>query len=71
MQVLKAYMFPRQILIYLDTPPPPADHPPRGHDGDVRDGNGTDNDKLACFARLLRSKHNPPLDVAAVDKDGN
>ncbi len=50
-------------------PPPPADRPPGGHDRDA--GDGANDDKLACLARLLRSKHNPPLDVAAVDKDGN
>ncbi len=41
---------------------------PGGHDRDA--GVAADN-KLACFAKLLRSKHDPPLDVEAVDKDGN
>ncbi len=50
-------------------PPPPADRPPGGHDRDTRDS--ADNDKLARFSRLLRSKHDPPLDVAVVNKDGN
>ena len=50
-------------------PPPPADRPPGGHDRDA--GDGADDDELARFARLLRSEHDPPLDVAAVDKDGN
>ena len=50
-------------------PPPPADRPPRGHDRDA--GDGANNNKLARFARLLRSKHDPPLNVAAVDEDGN
>ncbi len=50
-------------------PPPPADRLPGEHDRDARDGAAAD--KLACFARLLRSKHDPPLDVAAVNKDGN
>ncbi len=50
-------------------PPPPVDHPPGGHDRDA--GDGANNDELACFARLLRSEHDPPLNVAAVDKDGN
>jgi hypothetical protein len=50
-------------------PPPPADRPPGGHDRDA--GDGADDNKLARFARLLRSEHNPPLNVAAVDKDGN
>ncbi len=49
-------------------PLPPGDCPPGGHD---RDAGVAADDKLARFARLLRSKHNPPLDVAAVDKDGN
>jgi hypothetical protein len=48
---------------------PPADRPPGGHNRDA--GDGANNNKLACFARLLRSKHNPPLDAAAVNKDGN
>ncbi len=42
--------------------------PPRGHD---RDAGVAADDELARFARLLRSKHDPPLDVAVVDKDGN
>jgi hypothetical protein len=50
-------------------PPPPADCPPGGHNRDA--GDGAAIDELAHFARLLRSEHNPPLDVAAVDKDGN
>ncbi len=50
-------------------PPPPADRPPGGNNRDA--GDGADNNELALFARLLRSKHNPPLDVAAVDEDGN
>ncbi len=50
-------------------PPPPADHLPGGHDRDA--GDGAAANKLAPFARLLRSKHDPPLDVAAVDEDGN
>ncbi len=50
-------------------PPPPVDHPPGGHDRDA--GDGTVDDELAHFARLLRSEHDPPLNVAAVDKDGN
>ncbi len=49
-------------------PPPPADCPPGGHD---RDAGVAADDKLARFARLLRSEHDPPLDVAAVDEDGN
>jgi hypothetical protein len=49
-------------------PPPPANCPPGGHD---RDAGVAADDELARFARLLRSKHNPPLDVPAVDKDGN
>ena len=49
-------------------PPPPVDCPPGGHDRDA--GVAADNE-LACFARLLRSEHDPPLDVAAVDEDGN
>jgi hypothetical protein len=47
-------------------PLPPVVRPPGGHDRD-----GANNDELARFARLLRSKHDPPLDVAAVDEDGN
>ncbi len=50
------------------TPPPPADCPPGGHD---RDAGVTADDELARFARLLRSEHDPPLDVAAVNEDGN
>ncbi len=50
-------------------PRPPADRLPGGHDRDA--GVGAAADKLACFARLLRSKHDPPLDVPAVDEDGN
>ncbi len=50
-------------------PPPPADRLPGGHDRDARDGAAAN--KLACFVRLLRSKHDPPLDVAAVNEDGN
>ncbi len=50
-------------------PPPPPDRPPRENDRDA--GDGTNNNELARFARLIRSKHNPPLNVAAVDKDGN
>ncbi len=49
-------------------PSPPADCPPGGHD---RDAGVAADDKLARFARLLRSEHNRPLDVAAVNKDGN
>ncbi len=49
-------------------PPPPADCSPGGHD---RDAGVAADDELACFARLLRSKQDPPLDVAAVDEDGN
>ncbi len=49
---------------------PPADPPPPGgHNRDA--GDSANNNELALFARLLRSKHDPPLDVAAVDKDGN
>jgi hypothetical protein len=50
-------------------PPPPVDHPPGGHDRDS--GDGADNDELARFARLLRSEHDLPLDVVAVEEDGN
>jgi hypothetical protein len=50
-------------------PPPPVNRLPRRHNGDA--GDGTAANKLAQFARLLRSKHDPPLDVAAVNKDGN
>ncbi len=50
-------------------PPPPADRPSGGHDRDA--GDGADDNKLARFTRLLRSEHDPPLDVAAVDEDGN
>ena len=49
-------------------PPPPADCPPGGHD---RDAGVAADDELACSARLLRSEHDPPLDVAAVDEDRN
>ncbi len=42
--------------------------PPQGHDRDAR---VAADDKLVRFARLLRSEHDPPLDVAAVVKDGN
>ncbi len=42
---------------------------PGGHDRDA--GDGSDDDKLARFAQLLRSKHDPPLDVTVVDEDGN
>jgi hypothetical protein len=49
-------------------PLPPVDCPPGGHDRDA--GVAADNE-LACFARLLRSKHDPPLDPAAVDEDKN
>ncbi len=49
-------------------PLPPANCPPGEHD---RDAKVAADNKLARFARLLRSEHNPPLDVAAVDKDGN
>ncbi len=45
------------------------DRLPGGHDRDA--GDGAAADKLARFARLLRSKHEPPLDVAAADEDGN
>ncbi len=51
------------------TPSTPTDCPPEGHDRNA--GYGANKDKLARFARLLRSKHDPPLDVAAVDEDGN
>jgi hypothetical protein len=50
-------------------PSPPAHGPPMGHDRDA--GDSANNNELARFARLLRSKHNPPLEVAAVDKDRN
>jgi hypothetical protein len=49
-------------------PSPLADCPPGGHNRDA--GVAADNE-LARFARLLRSEHGPPLDVVAVDKDGN
>ncbi len=45
------------------------DRLPGGHNRDA--GDGTAANKLARFARLLRSKHDPPLDVAAVNKDRN
>jgi hypothetical protein len=51
------------------SPSTPADRLPGGHDRDA--GDGAAADKLARFARLLRSKHDPSLDVAAVDEDGN
>ncbi len=51
------------------SPSAPPDRLPGGHDRDT--GDGAAADKLACFAQLLRSKHDPPLDIAAVDKDGN
>ncbi len=47
----------------------PADRPPGGHDRDA--GDGAADDELARFAQLLMSKHDPPLDVAAVDEDRN
>jgi hypothetical protein len=50
-------------------PLPPTDRPPGGHDRDA--GDGAAADKLARFTRLLRSKHDPPLDVTAVDVDRN
>jgi hypothetical protein len=50
------------------SPPPPVDFPPGGHDRDS--GVAADN-KLARFARLLMSEHDPPLDVTAVNEDGN
>ncbi len=50
------------------TPSAPRGLPPGGHD---RDAGVAADDELARFARLLRSKHDPPLDVAAVDEDGN
>ncbi len=50
-------------------PPPPADRPPGGHDRDA--GDGANDNKLSRFARLLRFEHDPPLNVAAVDEDGN
>jgi hypothetical protein len=50
-------------------PPPPADRLSGGHNRDA--GDGAAANKLARFAQLLRSKHDPSLDVAAVDKDGN
>ena len=49
-------------------PPPPADCPPGGHDRDA--GVAADN-KLARFARLLRSEYDHPLDITAAKKDGN
>jgi hypothetical protein len=52
-----------------DKPSAPRVLPSGGHDRDARDG--ANNDKLAHFAQLLRSEDNPPLNVAAVDKDGN
>ncbi len=50
-------------------PPPPADCLPGGHNRDA--GDGAAANKLARFSRLLRSKRNPPLDVAVVNEDGN
>jgi hypothetical protein len=50
-------------------PPPPVDCLPGGHDRDA--GDDAAADKLAHFARLLRSKHDPPLNVAAVNEDRN
>jgi hypothetical protein len=50
-------------------PPPPVDRPPGGHNRNA--GDGANNNELARFARLLRSKHDPPLNVTAVDEDGN
>ncbi len=49
-------------------PLPPADCHPGGHD---RDAGVAADDELARFARLFRSEHDPPFDVAAVNKDGN
>ncbi len=49
-------------------PPPPVDCPPGGYD---RDAGVAADDKLARFARLIRSEHDPPIDVTAVDKDRN
>jgi hypothetical protein len=46
-----------------------VDRPPGGHDRDA--GDGADDKELAGFARLLRSEHDPPLDVAVVDEDEN
>ncbi len=51
------------------TPSAPHGPPPGGHDSDAKDG--ANNDELARFAQLLSSEHDPPLNVAAVDKDGN
>ena len=53
----------------LTTPSAPRGPPPGGHDRDA--GDGVDDDELARFARLLRSEHDPPLNVAAVDEDKN
>jgi hypothetical protein len=50
-------------------PPPPVDCLPGGHDRDA--GDSANDDGLARFARLLKSKNNPPLDVVAFNKDGN
>jgi hypothetical protein len=50
-------------------PPPPVDRLPGGHYRDA--GDGAAANKLARFTLLLRSKHDSPLDVAAVDEDGN
>ncbi len=50
-------------------PPPPVDRPPRGHNRDA--GDSANDNELARFAQILRSKHDPPLDIAAVDEDRN
>ncbi len=50
-------------------PPPPADRPPRGHNGDA--GDGANDNELARFTQFLRSEHNPPLFVAAGNGDRN
>ncbi len=50
-------------------PPPPANLPPWGHDRDA--GDNAAADELAPFTRLLRSKHDPLLDIAAVEQDVN
>jgi hypothetical protein len=49
-------------------PPPPADCPPGGYN---RDAKVAADNKLARFAQLLRSKHDPPLDVVAVEEEEN
>jgi hypothetical protein len=46
-----------------------VDHLPGGHDRDA--GEGAAANKLARFTQLLRSKHDPPFDVAVVNKDRN